>query len=127
MNVFTHPPDDRTADERDRAADSREARLDQRERAVAARESAQLDDADRQLILDAADERDRQADERDHEADVRDRVASLSDFLGDADFGPGHKARRMAGADRMDSKDDRTSAAVDRVSLSRRPDRTVCY
>jgi len=123
MNVLpTTPPDDGRGaiDERERAADAKEARLDQRERAIAAREAAQLDAADQQVILDAADERDRQADERDDEADVRDRAASLSDFLGAADFGPGQKARRWAGADRVDSKEDRASAAGDRVQLTRR-------
>ncbi|TCC08506.1 hypothetical protein [Kribbella soli] len=108
------------ADEREHDADLREAALDTRERAVEAGESAQAGrDQENQAILAAADERDRAADGRDAVADERDKAASLESFLRDADYSPGHKARMSAGMDRVDSKDDRLSAADDRSNLTR--------
>jgi hypothetical protein len=114
------PDDSARADEREHDADSREAALDTRERAAEARESAQAGrDQENQAILAAADERDKAADVRDADADERDRAASLDSFLRDADYSPGHKARMSAGMDRVDSKDDRLSAADDRSNLTR--------
>ena len=69
-------------------------------------------------MLDDAAERDGQADARDSLANDRDRAASLESFLHDDDFSPGVRARRAAGMDRSDSKDDRASAADDRSRLS---------
>ncbi|MEV5967171.1 hypothetical protein AB0L70_35705 [Kribbella sp. NPDC051952] len=114
------PDDSGRADKREHDADSRDAALDTRERAADARESAQAgSDQANQAILAAADERDKAADVRDALADERDRAASLDSFLRDADYGPGHKARMSAGMDRVDSKDDRISAADDRSNLTR--------
>ncbi|MFK4088222.1 hypothetical protein ACI2LF_29185 [Kribbella sp. NPDC020789] len=127
MNVRPTPvprPDNaqRLAEQRDRRADEREAALDERERALAVRESAhETPDRRTQAILEAAAERDELADERDEEAGVRDQAASLESFLRDADYIPGHRARLWAGADRADSKDDRTSAATDRRNLTHTP------
>ncbi|WP_328326049.1 hypothetical protein OHA70_37085 [Kribbella sp. NBC_00382] len=94
--------------------------MDTRERAAEARESAQAGrDQENQAILAAADERDKAADRRDAVADERDRAASLDSFLRDADYSPGHKARMSAGLDRVESRDDRISAADDRSNLTR--------
>ena len=94
--------------------------MDTRERVAEAKESARAGrDEENQAILAAADERDKAADIRDAVADERDRAASLDSFLRDADYSPAHKARMSAGMDRVDSKDDRLSAADDRSILTR--------
>jgi hypothetical protein len=71
-----------------------------------------------QAILDDAAQRDGQADARDSLANDRDRAASLESFLHDEDFNPGVRARRAAGMDRSDSRDDRATAAADRSRLA---------
>jgi hypothetical protein len=85
-----------------------------------ARESLQDDREEKvQQIIAAAEERDDEADVRDNLADKRDQAASLAAFLS-----TGHtydetlKARRSAAADRLDSKNDRTSSARDRSELT---------
>ena len=107
------------ADQRQRDADRREAALDAREEIVRAQEVASAERRrEEQSIIDEAVARDGQADARDDKADDRDRTASLESFLHDADLSSGAKARRAAGLDRSDSKDDRISAAVDRSRLT---------
>ena len=105
---------------RERAATDREAGLDAREENLRVREAlgAERDD-ETDAILHDADARDRHADARDTLAEERDRAASLHSFLHDEDGSVGLRARRSAGLDRADSKDDRTSAADDRAKLSR--------
>jgi hypothetical protein len=71
-----------------------------------------------EAILGEADERDGLADARDSLANERDHAASLQSFLHEEDFAPGVRARRAAGLDRSDSKDDRTAAADDRSRLT---------
>ena len=105
---------------RERASTDREADLDAREESLRVREAlgAERDD-ETDAILHDADARDIHADARDTLAEERDRAASLHSFLNDEDGSVGLRARRSAGLDRADSKDDRTSAADDRAKLSR--------
>lgn len=112
-------PADIHADQRESDADERETALDVREERIRAREATSAERLkEAQGILADADERDGDADARDSRANDRDRAASLQSFLRDEDFTTGVKARRSAGLDRSDSKDDRTSAADDRSRLT---------
>jgi hypothetical protein len=111
--------DPRRADERDVRADGREADLDAREARTAADESARGARRRRhQDIAQNAAARDEQADARDSSAERRDRDASLAGFLNDDNYGDGLRSRRSAALDRLQSKEDRTSAASDRSEMA---------
>ena len=118
------PPADETealgSERHERASSDREADLDAREENLRVREALSAERADEtDVILHDAHARDADADARDILAEERDHAASLNSFLNDEDGSVGLQARRSAGLDRADSKDDRTSAADDRAKLSR--------
>jgi hypothetical protein len=105
--------------QRERSADEREAALDAREDCIRDREAVGVERLRKtEAILGEAHQRDGLADARDSLANERDHAASFQSFLHDEDFAPGVKARQAAGLDRSDSKDDRSSAAVDRFRLT---------
>ena len=111
--------DPRDAPEREPDADEREADRGSHRVPDVADESAR--DARRRQqrdIVENAEARDEQAGARDSSAERRDRDASLSGFLGHDSFGDSLRSRRWAALDRLQSKDDRMSAAFDRSEMA---------
>lgn len=105
---------------RDQRADERDAALDARDAAAATREATQTgrEQQNRHLLADA-EERDKEADSRDLVAAERDEAISRDAFVSErGDYDAALKARRSAALDRLNSKGDRTSSALDRATLT---------
>lgn len=116
---------DENEDDREVAIGEPSAEVAQREADVGRREAALADRlAAAHDVLAAADLRDVDADERDDDALERDRAADLAALLArnGEPYGQDNPRRRLAAMDRLHARDDRSSAADDRHTLTERPD-----
>jgi hypothetical protein len=103
---------EQSADERHQALNVRESRLEAQE----SRQSERRDDV--KDVLAQAAHRDEVADARDRAAAKRDMAANMQAWLNGNEGHAHAEARQEASGDRVHSKEDRTSSAVDRALLA---------